>query len=426
MARVDPQEASSPAGADKASGAAPVLVLALGRAGFGEAALGRRVAADLASLGHPVHFLIHPAIARAFEGADGEVELLGDERDALLDARLTALVRRARPGAILLADLLMAITELERRAAGPRVLSRFDLPIVALDPWNLPEIGGVMDMAPGAALPIAASAIDHPLRLVPVPFARPSAAGGAQLLPRRPPPSPSARAAARTALGLGPSDKLILTATARWQQRRYGVERVDRAVLGVPRLVGAYRAAMGERLRVLHVGPAPLPWAEPLGARYRHEQALPPEEFEARMIAADLLLSLNAPATTSTAAVAHGVPVLTLQNSFVGETLDALWSWLGERPAPAVVQWARVNTPLYRFLMWPMSGWQMLSRVLADNPYDRLLNRVELLDARRVLETMHSLLERGEDEAARAAYLDEVRALPSPGGLVRRLTGIGG
>ena len=419
MAQADTSQSSSPARRDKASGRAPVLVLALARAGFGETTLGLRIADDLAAMGHPVHFLIHPAIERVFSGGSRDVEVLGDERGDGLDVRLGRLVRRTQPRVILLADLLMAITDLRRRHAGPKVLSRFDLPIVALDPWNLPEVGGVLDFAPGSAVPVAAEATQHPLRVVPVPFARPGVAGGANLLPSVAPPSRSARAEARAALGLGSADKLVFCATAGWQHRRYGDPVVDRVATGVPLLVGQLLTALGERVRVLHVGPSALPWAGALGDRYVHRAQLPREAFLAQLGAADLVLSLNAPATTSTAAVALGVPVLTLQNSFVGDSLDALWSWLGEAPAPVVVDWARRYTPLYRTLMWPMSAWGMLSRVLRDNPYDALLHRVELLDARRVVETAVRLLDHGEDAAARERFLAAVQRLPRPAALVR-------
>lgn len=413
MARTEASPVSSPLRSEGASAGGGVLALALARGGFGETTLGLRIADELRAAGMPVQFLIHPALSRVFEGGAHPFERLADERDETLDARLDGLVRRGRPAAILLVDLLTTITELLRRRAGPRVLSRFDLPIVALDPWNLPEIEGQLDFAPGAPLTVAEAATHHPLRLVPVPFARPEAPGAVELLPRIAPLTPEARAAERAALGVSPGQRLVFLATAGWQQRRYGDPGVDRLVDGVPRLVGAYLAALGPDVRVLHVGPAPLPF-DVLGERSLHRDQLSPDRFLAGLGAADLVLSLNAPATTSTAALALGVPILTLQNSFVGESLDALWSWLGRRPDPTVVAWARAHAPMHRFLMWPMSAWGMLSRVLADNPYDALLHRVELLDAERVLETARRLLSEGQDEAIRSAYLARVRSLPGP------------
>lgn len=386
-----------------------MLVLALARAAFGETTQGLRIADDLRAQGRPATFLVHPAVARVFEGGGRDVEVLGDERGDSLDARLERLMRRARPRAILLADLLMAMTDLTRRHAGPAVLSRFNLPIIALDPWNLPEIGASVDIAPGPPVHVAAHAAHHPLRVVPVPFARPGVAGAVDLLPRVG-AAAQARAETRAALGVGPHERLVFFASSPWQHRGYGDPAVDRVTAGVPRLVGAYLAALGERVRVLHIGPSPMPWGA-LGARYQHQAQLPHEAFLARLAASDLVLSLNAPSTTSTAAIALGVPVLTLQNSFVGASLDTLWSWLGREPHPLVVAWARAHAPLYRFLMWPMSAWGMLTRLLADNPYDALLHRVELLDAERVMASARALLE-GGDEAARLDYLARVAALP--------------
>lgn len=407
MAEAPSPVTSSPVRPAGASAGGGVLVLALARAAFGETTLGLRIADDLAAMGHPVHFLVHPAVQKVFGGGGRDVEVLAAERGDALDVRLDAVLRRARPRAILLADLLMAITELRRRHAGPRVLSRFNLPIIGMDPWNLPELDARLDIAPGPPVQVAETAANHPLRVVPVPFARPSAAGAVNLLPRVG-DAASRRATTRAAMGLGPADKLVFFASSGWQQRSYGDATVDRVAAGVPRLVGAYLAALD--ISVLHVGPSPMPWQGL--RRYVHRTQLAHEAFLDQLAAADLLLSLNAPATTATAAVALGVPVLTLQNSFVGESLDALWSWLGRRPDPVVVAWAREHVPLYRFLMWPMSAWGMLSKLFEGNPYDGLLNRVEILDAEAVLGGARRLLSGGEDEAAVRGYFEEVRRLP--------------
>jgi hypothetical protein len=187
-------------------------------------------------------------------------------------------------------------------------------------------------------------------------------------------------------------------------------------------------ASAVDDLHLVHIGVEPFPFAERMPGRYHWHASLPAPDFRTVLSSSDLLLSLNASATTNTLAAVSGVPVLVLQNGFDGPAAD-LPTFLGRAPTPAVAAWAERHLPIYRFLMWPMSMWGALTPVLADNPYDRLLHRTEILDGARVREQLNTLLfdvaARERAAQARARYVDSVSGLPQGHELLLQHLGIG-
>ncbi len=371
------------------------LFLALARSGWGEAILGLRVARRLVARGDRVTFLAHPGMARIFVGEPVGLELLGEEEGDAVEARVAGLLRALRPRALVLADLLLVVTELVRRRA-PRALARTGVPIVGVDTWHLPELGGELDLHPSERLTLAAHLVGHPRRLVPVPFVRPGVPGAALILPDGAPASRAERASARAELGL-PQGPLVLMATAGWQHKIYGDEPTRRLPAALPRLL----APAIEGLDVVHVGPQPL--ALP-GARLHHAPQLPAATFERLIGAADLLLATNASATTNTTAVVRGVPVVTVVHS---------------GPPDPDLPWA--------FQAWPIGLSRAMGTLLRDNPWDAALHRRELRDPEGLRATIAALLPGGADRegalATAAAVLEGLRRVPLPERVLDELVG---
>lgn len=326
------------------------LFMTLARSGWGEAVLGVRIARRLVARGDRVVFLTHPGMARAFFGEPFQVEVLGEESGAALEARIIRLVMTIRPVGIVLADLLMTVTALLRQRA-PTALARTGVPVIGIDTWHLKELDGELDMAPTEHVKLSPHLVNHPRRLVPVPFARPDVPFAARVLPDGKRLSDAERRRVRADLGL-PDGPLIAMATAGWQHRAYPEPAMQRFQHTFPRVLGRILAPL--RVPVVHVGPRPL---ELDGVRVHHRDQLNAPAFEALIAASDLLLATNAAASTNATAAVAGVPVVTVVHT--GQP-DELIPW--------------------PFQAWPVGWARSMGTLLKDNPWSKVLNRRELTD----------------------------------------------
>ncbi|MBT3218066.1 MAG: hypothetical protein HN348_03165 [Proteobacteria bacterium] len=382
------------------------LVLALARSSWGETTLALRIAEGLRRAGDKVVFVIHRALAKLFFATPFEIIVAPDIQGPAFDAFLGHVVRGEKPNSIILADFLMAFEALRRREAHPQTLSRFSVPIIGIDTWHFPEIGDRIDVRPDHELTVAPKVASHPFRLVPVPFIRPSAGCGVQLLPEVLEPG-----GIRRELSL-PEGPMATICTSGWQQRDSGLAHMDRVKESLPRLLDIYLRRL--RVPVCHVGPRAYPWT--LDGRYHHRSQLPSLTFSRLITSATLVVSTNLCATTNTLAIAAGVPVVSVINDHLGEGLEHL----DYSPSKALAQWAAEHLPLYRFRMWPMSGYRTLSMVLGGNPYGALLHPVQVLDERRFESTSQALLAGEADRGLRERYLGLVHRLPTPAERVHR------
>lgn len=376
--------------------------------GFGEALLGVKLATALHAAGDQILFLAPSGLQKAISAAPvryGRIDLALSR----LDEAILETAQSQACDSIVLIDLVAVYTFFGINNRRFDQFLRSEIPILALDVWNVPEAGLAWDYFP-ETFQLGPDVLQAVHRLVPVPFVRPSAASAYNALPDPIAPPAAERAKLRSTLGIPPEERLIFWPSAAWQHPSQQLHPVrQRMAAALPPLVFHYLKAASDRqpLRVLHVGPEPFLGAEILGDRYRHLPQQPANEFARLLTASDLLLSFNIAATTVMSALAAQVPVL------IG-SLDPV----PQRPSFAAGQafFDRSETP-YPFRAWPLSLSRLLQPVLHENPYLDAVHGVPVLDEDAFLASLHDLLSTEGAAAQRLRqqrYVDQVRALPSP------------
>jgi hypothetical protein len=379
---------------------------ALGKTGWGEVTLALRMALDARQAGHDCTFTVPDRLVAHVAGEGFRTEA---DPGGVGPSALEALARQW-DGADLrvLVDLNLGSAALLGRQIHPEQLGDGP-PLAGIDTWHFAELGTHIHLTEQMRQPIEPFWRTLPRRLVPVPFVRPDAPLATRVLDDTPPVDGQQE---RARLGL--VRPTIALCTSWWQH-----DLLDRTP-GVLPLLELYLARLGVDL--LHIGPADLPFTT---VPVRRLDALPPERFARTLAAVDLVLSLNASATSNTTALQVGTPVLTLWNRWVA-TGDALAFKLKYSPSAELREWLRRFGCPPRFAMWPMDWTPTFTTLLADNPYGELLHLTDLLDERQVQETASTLLMKGRDYAERRAdYLAQVARLPSPHVLLERFSGPG-
>jgi len=358
------------------------LFVAPSRVAFGEAILGLRLAWQLHARGERALFLAPEALAPLFAGTPFPHGAI-DPVLRTLPRALPDIVRARGADSVILLDLALAYLPCFALRMDHAFLAELPVPTVALDIWDIAGGDRRWDMCevdwriPDAAVAPAWR------RLVPVPFVRASHPLAYCALPDAAARDRSARAE----LGVGDGERLVLLTTAAFQTRALTPFQA-RAVAALPRVVGAIVAALGPRVRVLHVGPEPIA----SGPTYAHRRPLAPPAFARVLGAADLLLTFNRAATSVSTAIAHGVPAVTATSSMAG---DAPWG----------------VAPAFPFRMFPFGLHHAMTATLRDNAYADVVPEVELFEPEAVAATC---LAQMDDDGARArAYVEAVRALPA-------------
>jgi hypothetical protein len=375
------------------------LFLTVHEIAFGEVLMGVRLAGELAAGGDEVLYLAPRAVAPALAGAPVRVGII-DMVVRAFDQVLARTVAETRADVVCLVDAMSTFAAFQHRGLDLGAILGLPVPVVALDVWDLPTAGLVVDFTAGA-FQVDPRSLTLP-RVVPVPFANPAAAGAYRALPAV---NRGARGPRRAALGLAGDDKVILFPTATWQHREAAFPATRPLAEAVPPLLFAYARELGAKL--LHVGPWRLPGAEALGDRYIHHPPAPRAVFEEMVSAADLLLSLNAAATTISTAIAARLPVLLAVHDHVPAA-----------PGPIAARFLAGGPPLRPFRAWPYGMAAFIGRTLAGgNPYLDAVTSVELLDETALLAAARALLDdpAAADEARgrQERYAGIVAALPT-------------
>ncbi|HNN95067.1 MAG TPA: DUF6365 family protein, partial [Pseudomonadota bacterium] len=142
---------------------------------------------------------------------------------------------------------------------------------------------------------------------------------------------------------------------------------------------------------------------------------VPPAEFHALLSAADLLLCVNAAATSLVAATAAGLPSVLLVNSYAGEPDEVASRLPGADPF--LRGWLDRLGTLHRFRVCPLGLYELLAPVLHDNPYATTFSIVEMLEIEAVVAACSQLLfDAAAAQAMRerqASYWASLASLPS-------------
>jgi hypothetical protein len=383
---------------------------------FGELNLGLRIAWELHARGERCLFLAPSLAAVLFDETPFHF-LAIDSLLPMLEEALPALLAREGCATIVLVDLASVFITLDTVwSCDASFLTRLGLPVVAFDYWNLGETNLRWDYG-SDAITIAEKALELP-RLVPVPIARPtSGPGGYNALPSGAPVPAAEAEAVRTELGFSPRDKLVLLLSNKSQQPEMQMwKHHGRLARLLPRLMAEALASLDD-VRVLHVGPAAFDGVSALGDRYLWHRQVSANRFGALLSTVDLLLSFNTTASTTISAVASGLPVVVGMNSHAGRTVAEVEAACRFDVVPGVAHWLGEVVPLHRFRIWPLGLYELLSPVLADNPYMTTLRTVEILDWHGLVGACAELLfdphARDAQRERQAAYCAAIRTLPS-------------
>ena len=375
------------------------MFLAPALAPFGEAVCGRQLALAAHAAGHRVTFLHTSSVAPVFEGVPFARGVIDDVLPTL-GVALRDAVRARGVDVIVLVDALSTYGVLgsSMRAS----LEGCGAKVIALDLWSCHESDLVCDMGE-ITTKLDPLLVELPA-LRPAPNARPDAPGAYRALPPVTPVTAEARRSTRARLGIGEHERVVFTATGAWQAaRKYP------PASSMYRIATAWPAALSlvlrrlDDVRVVHVGPEPLP----LGDRYQHVPRVPPAEFERLLGASDVSVGNNVMATSIATALALDVPHVVIENSrFVATSAEATTSELRAWLAPVA--------PLYPFAVLPLGLRSFVAPMLANNPFTIAIDRCDLLDPEATAARMSALLEGDATmSTARANYRERIAALPS-------------
>lgn len=389
-----------------------VRLVAPADSGWGEMTLAIRIAKDLREAGFSIDFQAAPRFGPLLAAQDLPHTGLPDvSGPALVDALRAGL---EGADAWILVDLFLGGLELMRRRVHPSACPALGPPLIGMDTWNFEHNAAGLDVLEGVLRPVEPAWQALERRLVPVPFGRMASAGACHVGPTARPSVPAR--VLREELGV--SGPLVVLCTGWWQHRLLD----ERPGPDVMALVAHYLTQIPGPWSLLHIGPKPLSLRRTLGPRYHHRDTMPPDTFAATLAAADLLLSLNASATSNGTAIALGTPVLCLVQTSRARNVRELAFQLGTQPSAPLADWLRSNLPLPVFRMWPMRMVDALGRLLIGTPYGEVCNLTELLEESAVLATLRALLRDPERRAVererQQRFLDLARALPGPAEVV--------
>jgi hypothetical protein len=356
----------------------------------------------------------------ALSGTGFEIQEIPDHMLRFFDLLLETRLAEREFASIVLCDYLTTDYTLALYGVDAERLLRYDLPVILLDTWEYDVTGSTIDTFGFNRWHTATWIQNVKRRLVPTPIGRLKTTGAYcglspyVALPR------SVRRHIRQNLGLTDSERAVLFCTADWQ---HNIKDPDGARLAdaLPKLLWSYLSSIDVAVRLIHVGPAPLPLSC-AGERYLWMPSVTSDTFDRLLGSADLLLSANISATTIGRAIASGVPVVVIQNSCNAKTAADAESAVGSQISETLRAWLEVAAPLYPFSLWPLGHWRFLKPLLGQNPYCKAVDVIELLDENGFVETCRRLLFDSavrEDASAREiAYAAQVRQLPTAAQLI--------
>ncbi|HNN93399.1 MAG TPA: DUF6365 family protein [Pseudomonadota bacterium] len=404
--------------------AAPTLFLALAPATWGEARAGLALAQQRHARTGDVLFVAPSSLSALFYNAQVPYRLF--PVGASLPRVLADVHARFQPRQLILVDAMATL--LNSQACGctwSQLIGRAAR-VAALDLWDLDAAGDSWDLG-SVLVPVPQEARALP-RVCPAPLGAPDRATSYAALPEAPPVSTSA-APTRSDLGLAAETRVVLFATSTWQDPDlFPPAPGTRAIaFGLRSRVAAWLKAW-PNVVLLHAAPAP--WgdlAASLGPRYRFVGQLPPARMQRLLAIADVLLSANAASTLLADALVQRLPVLLLQSTAAGCSIEQVAASVSWPLVPQMRDWIATVLPLRPFCVWPVGLSAFLRGVVHGNPLYRGLATVELTDDERVRDTLAELLFgnrlRAQLTQSMAELESRYRALPDGDALLAKALG---
>jgi hypothetical protein len=393
------------------------LFLALGRLGWGEAALGIHIAEELYQKGERCIFVVYEYTAPLFKTAPFPYELISDHMGPLFQLWLDSFIGDHHVGSIVLCDFFTTTTSLETYHIKPGFLTGYDCPVIAIDTWDYKNSGSVLDFAHNETKRIPPWIEQLPLRLLPVPFIRPEKRKGIYASPMaKVSISGRTRRQIRANLNIPDDHKIILFCSADWQHTEYANQHCLRLRNELPVLMAFYINQLGNHVHLVHVGMQKCTFDALLGDRYHWLNKLNAKDFETLFGSIDLFLSANISARSLTRAIVSGIPAIVLSNSHMINSMEEVDHLENPNLPSFLVQWIRKALPIYPFHMWPLGFYNFLKPILKANPYMETICVADLLDSQKVIQSLNDLLfnqsARDEMRNKQEEYLTTISALP--------------
>ena len=411
------------------------LFLSTARNSWGRSVIASTIASDLVCTGSRVTIFTHRALEPLFSSSGAHLATFGSSMGPLLAPYLNSIMSEVKPDIVVLCDFFSNANVFASEGLN---LTHCLQPIseaCALDLWDYDRTGYNIDMFGESSFFLGSGsqiewerdfrAIRHKIKPVPIVAPLDTSSSFSNLPPNGRLVSGKDQ---RHALGLSSGDRAVLFCSAEWQHSHYKSEAGRRLAEALPRLVAGYLAQLGPAVHLVHVGPKTLELDALLGERYHWLPSVSPDAFDNIIASSDLFLTPNISATTITKALVSGVPVVALQNSLVGDTLEAICAQLPFCVSPFLADWIRSALPLYPFSMWPLGYHAFLAPLLANNPYAEAFDILELLHQPTIHHTLQNLLfspaAKEEQLHKHALYLAQVRALPTGAQRIHQLIGV--
>jgi hypothetical protein len=401
-----------------------LLYFVLTPQGLGEVVIALSLARQLEPAGAKSHFVVLPGAEAMLRDSGHPYTVVEPSMGDALYPVVDDLVAQFRPDGLVLADYFTYWVIAEGQFhVDPWFVYRYGLPVIPVDQWEWDRTDFTIDIAPGLRRPVDPKILDMPARLHPVPLSHMDGQGPGypyRLLAETDRIGAARRREVRGSLGIGTGERMVLLPISGWQQPagRPAHDSVVRLATHTPDLLAGYLRQLPASTHFVLVGNVPRALRD-LPAGRTH--ALPPcsaRRYSALLGAADAVVALTPPAMTLLRSVFADVAGLVLTNRHTvaadgdADRLDAELGGLG----PTVRDWLGRVGPVHPFRLWPMSFFEFMRPLLAENPFLDAVSHAEILDETAVVDTLTRLLyDRPTQDrmaAARERYAAAVAALP--------------
>lgn len=398
------------------------LFLASYPASRGEITLALRVAYDLHDQGDRIVFLICESDTKILFGKPFEVVVIDS---LMLDNYLTKLVQSFHADSLILVDLLSNSLWLLYLNDGKWFFEQDLVPVLALDIHDIayqklfadPFFDRKWDLSYLSSVPKA--------RILPVPLISPNQPDVYNSLPPPMEVSDQQKKSIRAELGISESQKFILMVSASWQSvTSWGDVNGKKSAIWLPNLITYYASQVAPEVCVVHIGPQKFNVHKNLEGRYIYLDQVDQQRFQAILAAADMFLTANVIGTTLSSVLNIGIPTVVIHNSIRARLVEDVLSQLNTKPSNELLKWLNVSMPVYPFQAWPLGYYNLISRLLINNPFSETFLQVELLQEQEVIEACRKML---YDKTARETILEKqkhytemVRKLPRGADLINQ------